>query len=67
MLESKIREQVKMDYMQFGFTHGVYTNDVIFLVRQVQQKFIAKDGRLMHKLIWRRHLTKFQEKGLGGL
>jgi hypothetical protein len=38
-LEKRIREQVKTDNMQFGFTPGKGTTDVTFVVRQLQEKF----------------------------
>ena len=46
VLESKIREQVKINDMQFCFTHGKSTVDAIFIVRQVQEKFGTRDKRL---------------------
>ena len=42
VLEKRIRERVKIDDMQFGFTPGKGTTDAIFIVRQLQEKFRSK-------------------------
>ena len=42
VLESRIRSKVNIDHMQFGFMPGKGTTDAIFIVRQVQEKFLAK-------------------------
>ena len=42
---------MKIDDMQFGFTHGKSTTDAIFIVRQVQEKFRAKDRRLYYAFV----------------
>lgn len=46
VLEKRIREQVNIDDMQFGFMPGKGTTDAIFIVRQVQEKYRAKDKKL---------------------
>ena len=51
VLESKIREQVKIDDIQFGFTHGESTTDAIFIVRHVQEKFRTEDRRLYYAFV----------------
>ena len=33
---------MKIDNMQFGFVPGIGTVDVIFMVRQLQEKFLEK-------------------------
>ena len=38
VLEKKIRCQVSIDNMQFGFIPGKGTTDAIFIMRQVQEK-----------------------------
>ena len=43
VLEWRVREQVDIDKMQFGFTSGKGTTDAIFVVRQVQEKFQKKN------------------------
>ena len=38
----RLRQKVKIDDMQFGFVPGKGTVDVIFMVRQLQEKFLEK-------------------------
>lgn len=47
VIEARIRNRVNLDEMQFGFRPGRGTTDAIFIVRQVQEKFLAK-----HKEVW---------------
>jgi hypothetical protein len=47
VVEARIRERVKVDGMQFGFTPKKGTMDAIFIVRQVQEQFLAKQ-----KVLW---------------
>ena len=42
VLEARIRSSVNINDMQFGFMPGKGTTDAIFIVRQVQEKFLAK-------------------------
>ena len=42
VLEPRIREQVAVDSMQFGFMPGRGTSDAIFILRQLQEKYIGK-------------------------
>ena len=42
ILEQHIRKTVNIDDMQFGFMPGKGTMEAIFIVRQIQEKFIAK-------------------------
>ena len=51
VLEMRIGEQVKIDEMQFGFTPGKSTTDAIFIVRQVQEKFRAKQKKLYYAFV----------------
>ena len=51
VLAKRIREQVKIDDMQFGFTQGKSTTDAIFIVRQLQEKFRAKDRTLFYAFV----------------
>ena len=44
VLEKRIRERVTLDEMQFGFRPGRGTIDAIFIVRQMQEKFLGKKG-----------------------
>ena len=51
MLEKKIRCQVSFDNMQFGFMPGKGTTDVIFIMRQVQEKRQAKKKKLYYAFV----------------
>ena len=42
VLEKRLRWKVKIDDMQFGFVPGKGTVDAIFMVRQLQEKFLEK-------------------------
>ena len=42
VIEKKVRDRVQLDDMQFGFRAGRGTTDAIFVVRQVQERFLAK-------------------------
>jgi hypothetical protein len=42
VIESRVREIVKIDDMQFGFMAGKSTTEAIFVVRQMQEKYLAK-------------------------
>ena len=42
VLEKRIRCQVSIDNMLFGFMHGKATTDDIFIMRQVQEKHQTK-------------------------
>ena len=46
ILESRIREQIQLDEMQFGFTKGKGTTDAIFIVRQMQERYREKHKKL---------------------
>ena len=41
VMEARIRKIVKIDDMQFGFQSGVGTMDAIFIVHQLQEKYLA--------------------------
>ena len=51
VLEMRIREQVKIAEKQFGFTPVKTTTDAIFIVRQVQEKFRAKQKKLYYAFV----------------
>ena len=40
-VEKHIREIISVDEMQFGFMPGVGTTDAIFIMRQLQEKYLA--------------------------
>src|SRR3989441_510150 len=46
VLEARLRNTVKIDDMQFGFSPGKGTTDAIFIVRQVQEKLLGKQKEL---------------------
>jgi len=46
IFEDRIRQQIDIDDMQFGFMKGKGTTDAIFIIRQMQEKFRAKGKKL---------------------
>ena len=46
VIEKRVRKIVKIDGMQFGFMMGKGTTDAIFIVRQLQEKYLAKNKDL---------------------
>ena len=42
VVEARVRSIVRIDDMQFGFMAGKGTTDAIFIVRQLQEKYLAK-------------------------
>ena len=46
VIETRVRKIVKIDSMQFGFMAGRSTTDAIFIVRQLQEKYLAKNKEL---------------------
>jgi len=46
IFEHKIRQQIDIDDTQFGFMKDKGTSDIIFIVRQMQEKFIAIGKKL---------------------
>ena len=46
IVDSLIRQMVAIDYSQFGFVPGRGTTDAIFVVRQLQEKYLAANKRL---------------------
>ena len=46
IFEHRIRQQVEIDDMQFGFMKGKGTTDAIFTVRQMQEKVRVKGKKL---------------------
>ena len=46
VLEKRIRSLTKIDEQQFGFQPGKGTTDAIFIVRQMQEKYLSKRKEL---------------------
>ena len=46
VVERLIRDRIEIDSMQFGFMPGRSTTDAIFILRQLQEKYLAKDKTL---------------------
>ena len=46
IVDSLIRQMVSIDDSQFGFVPGRGTTDAIFVVRQLQEKYLAANKRL---------------------
>ena len=46
VIEKIIRERISIDDMQFGFMPGCGTTDAIFILRQLQEKHLAKNKKL---------------------
>ena len=46
VVEGLIRKQVNIDEMQFGFMPGCSTTDAIFILRQLQEKYLARKRNL---------------------
>ena len=46
IFEHRIRQQIEVDDMQFGFTKGKGTTDAIFAVRQMQENFRVTGKKL---------------------
>ena len=64
----RVREQIKIDDMQFGFRPGRGTTDAIFIVRQLQEKYRERKRICFsHSLIWRKHWIECLEKYYGRL
>ena len=51
VLEERIRQIVELDEMQFGFTPGRGITDVIFIVRQLQERFRTKRKPLYYAFV----------------
>ena len=48
LMEKKIRYQVSINNMQFGFMPGKGTTDTIFIMRQIQEKHQAKKNKKLY-------------------
>jgi len=63
IFEQRIRQQIEIDGMFFGFIKGKGTTDAIFMARQMQENFRVKGKKPILVLwIWRKLLTGCQGK-----
>ena len=46
IIDRRLREPVSINQMQFGFSKGRGTTDVIFILRQVQEKMLDKKKKV---------------------
>ena len=46
IVDGLIRQMVSIDDFQFGFVPGRGTTDAIFVIRQLQEKYLAVNKRL---------------------
>ena len=51
VFEKVIREKISIDDMQFGFMPGKGTSDAIFILRQMQEKYLAKRKQLFFAFV----------------
>ena len=51
IFEHRIRQQVEIDDMQFGFMKGRGTTDAIFMARPMQQNFRVKGKKLYFGIV----------------
>ena len=51
VIEKRIRAQIKLSEMQFGFMPGKGTTDAIFIIRQMQEKFLQRGKPLYFAFI----------------
>ena len=66
-MERRLREKVSINGMEFGFMPGKGKTNAIFVVWQMQEKFLAKKEHcFLHLWMWRKHLIGYRERYLGG-
>jgi hypothetical protein len=51
VIERRLRRKIEINGMQFGFMPGRSTTDAIFIVRQLQEKFMAKKRALYYAFV----------------
>ena len=66
VLEARLRYQVEIENMQFGFTPGKSTTDSIFIWSQLQEKFYPRNGNFAFLWTLKRRLSEFPERSCGG-
>jgi len=62
IFKHRIRQQIDIDYMHFGFMKGKGTADAIFIVRQMQENSELKERSALDLWIWKKLLIGFREK-----
>ena len=63
LVEKKVKSKGTLDSMQFGFTSGKGTTDTIFIVIQMQEKYMAKKKELRMAFV---DLEKAFDSAAGG-
>ena len=67
IVDGLIRQVVSIDDSQFGFAPGRGTTDAIFVVRQLQEKYLAANKRLHMAFVdLEKHLTECPGRSFGG-
>ena len=67
IVDGLISQLVSIDNSQFGFVPGRGTTDAIFVVRQLQEKYLASNKTLPRLLYtWRRCLIEYLRRSSGG-
>ena len=51
LVEKKVKSKGPLDSMQLGFTSGKGTTDTIFIMRQMQEKYMAKKKELRMEFV----------------
>ena len=64
-MDGLIRQLVSIDDSQFGFVPGRGTTDAIFVVRQLQEKYLAANKRLYMAFVG--HLVGAEKTWCGGV
>jgi len=63
IFEHRVWQQIDIYDMQFGFMKGKGMTDTIYIVRQMQEKFRAKEkSSILALWIWKQLSIRFQEK-----
>ena len=67
VIEGRVRKIVKIDDMQFGFMAGRSTTDAIFIVRQLQEKYLARNKELWMAFVdLEKRLIEYLGRWFGG-
>ena len=51
ILEMRLKKLIQLDDRQYGFRSGKSTTDPIFILRQLQEKYCAKQRKLFHVFV----------------